>query len=72
MKAFYLRKKFRGTHINDVADDFVRGFTSMKVTHMEIWAFPEVQKWRTRRYGIVPRIHVTHNPIEIFKIIRNR
>jgi hypothetical protein len=68
VKAFYLQPEFRGEHLNDAADDLIRTLIREGITHLEIWAFPKIQRWLTRRYGIKPRIHVSQAPIEVFKV----
>ena len=68
IKAFYLRRRYRGRYLNRIADDLVRGLIKQGVTEVEIWAHPEVQHWLEKRYGIKPIIYVTHNPIETFKV----
>jgi hypothetical protein len=68
IKAFYLRRAQRGKHLNRAADDLIRGLTKQGVTELEIWAHPKVQFWLEKRYGIKPKICITHNRIDVFQI----
>ena len=70
-KGFYLKKSCRGSHLNQAADDFIRGLKRQGITELEIWAHPGVQRWLERRYGIKPVIQVTHNPLEVFEIFED-
>jgi hypothetical protein len=70
IKAFYLQREYRGRFINQAADILVRGLSKQGITELEIWAFPGVQRWLERRYGIKPNIFVTYNPIETFKVYK--
>ena len=68
IKAFYLVPEHRGRLLNSVTDDLIRGLTAVGVKHMEVWAFPAVQSWLNKRYGIKPIAHVSFDPIEKYQI----
>ena len=71
VKAFYIRKEFRGKDRDRVADDFIKGLSTQGVTDLEIWAYPEIQNWLESRYDIKTNIHVTYNPIQKFMVFKN-
>jgi hypothetical protein len=68
VKAIYFRKQYRGQYLNRAADDFIRKLSEQGVTELEIWAYPQILRWLEKRYGVQPKIYVTHNPIEIFQV----
>lgn len=72
IKAFFLKKEFRGKDRDRVADDLIKGLLTQGVTELEIWAYPEIQTWLESRYGIKPNIFVTHNPIQKFMDFKDK
>ena len=71
MKALYLKKEFRGRYLDRAADDLIRGLAKQGVTDVEIWSFAHVQEWLEKRYGIKPKIFVTYNSIDTFKVYKD-
>ena len=72
VKGFYIAPEFRGKYRNAAADLLIEGFARQGITDLEIWADENVQRWLTERYGLKPRLFVSHAPLEVFDIKRKQ
>lgn len=66
IKAVYIVPKTRGRLLNKFTDILMEGLAERGVTHIEVWAFPKIEKWLRHRYKFTPRIHIIQTPIEGF------
>lgn len=66
IKAAYILPSLRGPLFGKFVDILMDGLARRGVTHIEIWAFPGVERWLRRRYKFVPRMHIIQTPIEAF------
>jgi hypothetical protein len=72
IKAFYVRRQYRGSFLNRAADYIFTFAENHGVTDVEIWNYPSVQRWFERRYKMKPKIFVTFNSFNEFRLPNQR
>ncbi len=67
IKGVYIRRQYRGRYLNKAADKLFLTAQKKGIKEVELWSYPEIQRWLARRYGLKTNIHICYTTIDTFK-----